>query len=79
MTPKVTRTVKFARISELVMDDGTPVVTKKTVLAVDVPLMKKEGRAVVVESIEKVKVEVDLADFVRYGRYLSNEEDTDND
>lgn len=79
MTPKVTRTVKIAHISELVMDDGNPVVTKKMVLAADVPMMKKEGRAVVVESIEKVKVEIDLADFVRYGRYLSNEEERDND
>lgn len=79
MTPKVTRTVKIAHISELVMDDGTPVVTKKSVLAADVPMMKKEGRAVVVESIEKVKVEIDLADFVRYGRYISEKEESDND
>lgn len=79
MTPKVTRTVKIAHISELVMEDGSPIVTKKSVLAADVPMMKKEGRAVVVESIEKVKVEIDLADFVRYGRYLSVEEEHDND
>lgn len=79
MTPTVTRTVKIAHISELVMDNGTPVVTRKSVLAADVPMMKKEGRAVVVESIEKVKVAINLADFVRYGRYLSNEEEHDDD